>query len=136
MSVGEIWNSLGPFVRGAIKGTLLGGALGGAIVAIPPAWAVLGLPVFATQPYVQIEIGKVRVVFETTRSIAIDTQIELAEGKREATEETLFKWSLELSKTADVQTQGLIRARMRELEDQRRKTESQLKALYEARSIR
>lgn len=136
MSFGDFWAAIGPLARGVVTGATVASVIGGAVVAIPPAWNVLGLPVLASQGYVQVETGRLRVAFDGTRAVALDTQIELAEGKREATDETLFKWNIEVSKATDPQTQALIRMRMRELEAQKSKIESQLKTLYEARQSR
>lgn len=140
MSFNETWNALRPVVRSAVAGATIAGALGGAIVAVPPAWVMLGWAVPASQAYVQqhvqAEIGKIKPVLDSTSKTTFDTQIELAEGKREASEESLSKWSIELTKATDPQTQGLIRMRIRELEETRRKLDMQLSGLYSSRNAR
>ena len=98
------------------------GAFGGAA----KTWYELDLPIPATRQYVQYTVNP------TQRTI-VDLQSELAEGKKEATDEALAKWKFELERAKEDNTRALIQSRIRDLETTKRKLDAQIDTLNRMR---
>lgn len=120
---------------GKIAGVV--GAFTGAIVGGAAAWTIV-------EPYMIAHRGYVRFVTmqfadksdaaqNQSRRVIRDLQVEQADGKRDAAEEAIFKWGLELSKATDEQAKQLITARIRELQNTKQKLDNQIDTLNRAR---
>ncbi len=111
-------------------------AITAAIVGVATAWPLL-------EPWVAAHRGYVREVssaIEFKLNLAQikgyaairDIQIEQAEGKRDQVEDSIFKWNIEMEKAPDLQSKSLIADRIRDLQNIKRKLDSQLDTLNKA----
>jgi hypothetical protein len=89
-------------------------------------WDKFGWWVPASIHYVNDKLNPI------SRSVQ-DTQIEQAEGKRDATEERIFLWQDKLKETSDPERQRAYRERIHELEITKRKQEQQINTLNRAK---
>lgn len=108
--------------------------LSGAVVAAGPAWTALGLPVPASVEYVQEELGKIRVVQETTRSIASAVRLQLVRDKRMRLADQVLRWKVELDKTTDPATRLIIAQQMQTLEIEKADAENEIIELTRGRN--
>lgn len=76
--------------------------------------------------------ASIQYVDEKTNPIR-DLQIENAEGKRDATEENIFKWTDRMKEATDPDRIREYRDRIRELEIVKRKQDDQIKTLNRLR---
>ncbi len=124
----------GSGLRKAITSTAgLIAAIAAAITAVPPAWSALGLPEFASKTFVDARIEPIKVAQADTQKILRDLQIDVAEGKKERTDDSIANWKLQLGRATDAQDRSMIERHLQELEDTRTKLEDQIKTL---RSLR
>lgn len=96
---------------------------------LPAAWAGANL----LEPVVPAHRGYVRTVMEPVLSAVRDSQIEQAEGKRDAAKEAKTKWLLERSKTKDSTTIDMIDHHIGELDVTIDKLNAQIKTLSRLR---
>ena len=112
-------------------------AIVGLIVVVPVAAATLTHPVVTwIDGRVDVKIGPLQLAFDGTSSAVRDLQIEQAEGKLSAVKNDQVKWELELKRTQNAASRGLIQKQMLDLELTRGRLEQQLKTLNEIRSRR
>lgn len=129
----DIWSKL--MRIGKIAGIV--GALTGAVVGAAAAWPILEPYLAAHRGYVRFiameATGKYQADQLESRRVVRDIQVEQADGKREQTEEAIFKWQLELAKAPDEQARQLISNRIRELQNTKAKLINQIDTLNKVR---
>ena len=101
-------------------------ALIGASGAAAKTWIDFNLFVPASRQWVSAEI-------DTTKTTVQDVQIEIAEGKREQTKDSLAKWGVELARAANDQTKSLIQRQINELQATIDRLNSQITTLKQLR---
>ena len=108
-------------------------AITGMITGVHAAWPIVEPLLPAHRAYARDLTEHVTQVAETyankNAAILRDVQIEQAEGKQEAVSSELFKWQLELSKTADENIKPLIQEQIRRLNNTKEKLNDQIKTL-------
>lgn len=132
MTVGSfLWGS--PVKKAATSITLVASC----ITAVAAAAPVVEPYIAAHRGYVRdvasIVDSKTKLAQAESQRVIRDLQVEQAEGKRDQTEESMFKWSRELEKATDEQAKQLIRERIRDLANTKSRLESQIRTLNEVR---
>jgi septal ring factor EnvC (AmiA/AmiB activator) len=100
-----------------------------AITAVPPAWSALGLPEIASKSFVDGRIEPVKVAESDTQSILRELQIEVAEGKKERTEDSISRWQLQHDRAEDTEGRSIIERQLQELQDTKTRLDDQIKTL-------
>ena len=108
-------------------------AIFGFITAFASAWPNMEPLMPAHRAYARDLTDHVEKVAETyankNAAILRDVQIEQAEGKRDAVNGEIFKWTIELNKTADENVKPLISEQIRRLSGAKDKLDDQIKTL-------
>jgi len=129
--VGTLWSTgARKFVTSAVAAI---GVLAGTITGVHSAWPIVDEWVPTSHGYAR-ELHKdvVRIAEEySNKNAAIlrDVQIEQAEGKQEAVSSELFKWQIELNKTADENVKPLIQEQIRRLNTTKDRLDAQIRTL-------
>ena len=126
--------------RGAKRTMALVGAAGviaAAIISVNQASPIIEPYWPATHGFVReiAEAVKVHLVGEQTQTNKIlrALQIEQAEGKLDATKDSITKWNLERSKTTDAVTQSMIDLHLKDLQNSAGRLSDQLNSLKKLR---
>ena len=105
----------------------------GAITAFAAAWPVMEPFIPAHRAYARDLTDHVEQVAENyankNAAILRDVQVEQAEGKRDAVDGEIFKWTIELNKASDESVKPLISEQIRRLSVAKDKLNDQIKTL-------
>lgn len=75
-------------------------SVAGAIVAVPPAWSTMGLPIFATRAWAELEIRHpIKLAQAQTQKQIIDLQLDIAMGKLDQLDNNRAALEIEKLKT-------------------------------------
>src|SRR4051812_14104882 len=78
------------------------GAIAGMIVAVPPAWTLVGLPMVATRHWVDVDLRMpMRTAQAQTQHQVIELQIDVANGKIDQLDNARASLEIEKLKATD-----------------------------------
>ena len=128
---GTLWST---GTRKAITSTAAAiAAVAGAITGVNAAWPMVEPLLPAHRAYARDLSGHVEKIAESYANknaiILRDVQVEQAEGKRDAVDGEIFKWTIELNKASDESVKPLISEQIRRLSVAKDKLNDQIKTL-------
>lgn len=114
------------------------GVITAAVIGVNQAAPVIEPYWYASREYVRDSIKEIKTIIasdqQETNRILRSMQVEQAEGKLEATRDSIAKWQIERSKTADPVSQGMIDQHIKTLQGSEGRLRDQLETLRRIRS--
>jgi len=129
------WRGLSVKVR--LISTVAGaaGAIAGMVVAVPPAWSIIGLPEVATRGWVITEIRHpMRVAQMQTQQQVIDLQVDVANGKLDQLDNARATLEIERLKSTDNSVKARIDTQIHKIDRDTAAITDQIKTLHSLRT--